>query len=134
MSERRYTASHEWLELEDHDALVGITDFAQRRLGDVVFLELPLPGVHLHQGDEAATIETVQNTGIVIMPVDGTILEVNTDVEEDPVLVNESPERRGWLFRVRIANADEARSLLDAGQYQALLEGPGEYGEPARNR
>src|SRR5215472_10577897 len=98
MSERRYTASHEWIELEDHGALVGITDFGQRRLGDVVFLVLPPPGAQLRQGDEAATIETVQSTGVVIMPVDGTVLEVNADVEDDPVLVNESPERRGWLF------------------------------------
>jgi glycine cleavage system H protein len=131
MSERRYTASHEWLELENHDALVGITDFAQRRLGDVVFLVLPPPGAHLRQGDEAATIETVQSTGVVLMPVDGTILEVNTDVEEDPVLVNESPERRGWLFRVRIADADEARALLDARQYYALLDAPGQTGDAA---
>jgi len=125
MSERRYTASHEWVELENQEALVGITDFAQRRLGDIVFLVLPPPGVQLRQGDEAATIETVQSTGIVKMPVDGTILAVNADVEDDPVLVNESPERRGWLFRVRIAHAEEARALLDAGQYHALLGCPG---------
>lgn len=121
MSDLKYTKAHEWLVFEGELVTVGLTDFAQQQLGDVVFVELPEQGQAFKEGDEAAVIESVKAAGEIVVPLDGDIVEVNAALSEDPELVNREPESEGWFFKMRVAESAELPELLTGEQYQALI-------------
>lgn len=122
-SELRYTKSHEWIRrMEDGHFEVGITDHAQDQLGDMVFVELPEVGGTINTGDECAVVESVKAASDVYAPLNGEIVEINTDLEDNPGLVNQSPYADGWLYRLMPDDADDWNELLDADAYQELLD------------
>ena len=123
MSERKYTEDHEWVDLDGDIGTVGITDYAQEQLGDVVFVELPDVGKTLSKGDEAAVIESVKAAAEIYAPVDGEVTEVNTALNDDPSLVNADAGGKGWFMKLRIADAGSLDGLMDAAAYTAFVEG-----------
>jgi glycine cleavage system H protein len=120
-TDRRYTKEHEWVRLENDLGTVGITDYAQDQLGDIVYLDLPSPGTQVKQLDKLGEIESVKAVSDLYSPVSGEVVEVNQEVNERPELVNQSPYQDGWLVRVRLADAAELDSLLTAEQYDELI-------------
>lgn len=117
----KYTKDHEWIKIEDDDALVGITDYAQGELGDIVFVEIETKGEHLDQGEVFGTIEAVKTVSDLFMPVAGEVTEVNSALEDSPDLINEDPFGKGWLIKVKLDDPSQMESLLDAGQYSDLI-------------
>jgi len=122
VAERYYTETHEWVALDGSVATVGITDFAQAQLGDVVFLELPRIGKLLEAGDTFGVVESVKAASDLYSPVAGTVLEVNETLSANPEHVNEDPYGNGWLIRVEL-NGDLSQGLLDEAGYKAFSEG-----------
>ena len=118
-----YTEDHEWISVEGGAATVGITDYAQAQLGDIVFVELPAPGATVAKGGEAAVVESVKAASDVFAPVTGTVSEINPALEEDPALVNSAPETGGWFFKLALADPSELEGLMDAAEYKAFCEG-----------
>ncbi len=118
----KYAASHEWSRLEDDVITVGITDFAQDQLGDVVFIELPQLGKKVKAGEPVAVIESVKTASDIYAPVSGEITEINESLIDAPERVNEAPYGDGWMFRLRVAEASELKSLLDAATYLEAVE------------
>jgi glycine cleavage system H protein len=118
----KYTSDHEWLEIDNDSATVGITDFAQERLGDLVFVDLPKAGSTLQAGGAAAVVESVKAASDVYAPIDGEVTEVNPRVVEDPTLVNSDPTGTGWLFKLKIGDPSQLDKLLDEGAYKTLIE------------
>jgi glycine cleavage system H protein len=121
MSETRYTKDHEYIKIDGDTGAVGITDYAQKALGDVVFVELPAVGAAFTRGDQAAVVESVKAASEVFAPVSGAIDAINSVLEKEPGLVNEAPEDRGWFFRIAIRDAGELAELMDDAAYQAYL-------------
>lgn len=119
----KYTKEHEWLRVEGDVAYVGITDFAQGELGDIVFLEIETCGESLAKEEVFGTIEAVKTVSDLFMPASGTLTEVNELLEEQPELVNSDPYGKGWLIKITIKDATELSELLSAEEYTALLEG-----------
>jgi glycine cleavage system H protein len=123
MSKTVYTQEHEWLRIEDDGSVTaGITDYAQDHLGDLVFVQLPDVGKELAKGDEAAVIESVKTAGEILMPVAGTVTEVNAALADEPGKVNEDPMGDGWFFKFKPQQAGELDSLMDEAGYKAYLE------------
>lgn len=118
----KYTSDHEWLKVENDIATVGITNFAQEHLGDLVFVDLPKPGTDLKAGAAAAVIESVKAASDVYAPIDGEVTEVNQQVVDDPSLVNSDPAGAGWLFKVKVGDPSQLDKLLDEAAYQALVD------------
>jgi glycine cleavage system H protein len=124
MSELKYTEDHQWIRLEENDtAVVGITDYAQEQLGDVVYVELPDVGRELGKDDEAAQVESVKAAGEVKMPLTGTVLSVNDSLEDEPELVNTDPEGDGWFMTISVLYPEEAETLMDDNDYNEYLSG-----------
>ena len=123
MSDVRFTKDHEWVRVEGDTATVGISEYAQEQLGDVVFVELPTVGADVEAGGDAAVVESVKAASEVYAPIAGKIVEVNDDLEATPGLVNESAEDEGWFWRMEIRDTDELEELMSAGDYKAFLEG-----------
>lgn len=122
-SELRYTKSHEWVDVAgDGTVTVGVTDYAQQALGDLVFVELPDPGENVEAGDTCAVVESVKAASDVYAPLAGEVVEVNEQLAEAPELVNEDPFGEGWLFKLSVADEGDIEGLLDAEAYQALVE------------
>jgi glycine cleavage system H protein len=121
-SDLKYTESHEWIRFEGETGVVGITDFAQDSLGDIVFLELPKPGTSFQQGETIVVVESVKTVSDILSPVSGMITEVNSDLEAKPETVNKDPYGAGWLFKIKLANSGEISSLLNAANYTAKVE------------
>ncbi|MGI6082351.1 MAG: glycine cleavage system protein GcvH [Limnochordia bacterium] len=122
-SELRYSEDHEWLKLEEGNrARVGITDFAQKELGDVVFVELPEEGTALNAGESFAVVESVKAVSDIYAPVSGKVVEVNDALNDSPELINEDPYGEGWIAIIEISAVGEIDSLLTAEQYQQLVE------------
>jgi glycine cleavage system H protein len=117
-----YTEEHEWIRVEDDQATVGITDFAQGQLGDIVFVELPEAGRQVTKGGEAAVVESVKAASDVYAPVDGEIVEPNPALGDDPSLVNSDPEGGGWFFRLRLSDPSQLEGLMDAGAYKSFAD------------
>jgi glycine cleavage system H protein len=122
VADRYYTETHEWIEVEGDMATVGITDFAQSQLGDVVFLELPSVGRQLEPGDSFGAVESVKAASDLYSPVAGSVMEVNQTLSDAPETVNRDPYGEGWLVKVRL-NGDLSEGLLDEQGYKALTEG-----------
>jgi glycine cleavage system H protein len=118
----KYTKDHEWIRLDGDVATVGITAFAQDKLGDLVFVELPSVGATFDQGAVAATVESVKAAAEVYAPVGGEIVAVNDKVASEPGLVNAAPTGDGWLFKMKLADARQLDALLDENAYQAILD------------
>lgn len=116
-----YTREHEWLRIEGDIAVVGITAHAAEELGELVFVEVKDAGTTLSQGDSAAVVESVKAASDIYAPVDGEIIESNTALGDDPALISNEPEGKGWIFRMRLSNPAQLDSLLDAEAYAALL-------------
>jgi glycine cleavage system H protein len=116
-----YTKDHEWLKVEGKTGYVGITDFAQGELGDIVFIEIETVGETLAKEDVFGTIEAVKTVSDMFMPVSGEILELNPALEESPDVVNKDPYGKGWMVKIKITNSSEVNDLLSADKYKALL-------------
>ena len=117
----RYTRRHEWVMLEDDVVTVGITDYAQQEIPDVSFVEMPAEGQEMNAGDEAATLESQGDSLSVLAPCDGTVMEVNTLLEDSPILLNTDPYGDGWLFRLEIADLSQWSDLLTAEEYEEYV-------------
>jgi len=118
----RYTKEHEWAKKDGDLVVVGVTDFAQDQLGDVVFVELPSPGRKVEAGQSFGVIEAVKTVSDLFAPVAGEIVEVNAALAEQPALVNQAPYEGGWMIKLKPANATDLDRLLDAAAYKQLLE------------
>ncbi len=118
----KYTEDHEWVREEAELVVVGITDYAQQQLGEIVFVEPPEIGCELTKGDEAAVIESVKAAGEVKAPISGVVVAVNESLEDTPEKVNEAPDGEGWIFKMRPTDSSEMASLMDDSAYDALLE------------
>ncbi len=123
MAYLRYTEDHEWVSVDGDTATVGISNYAQEQLGDVVFVELPEPGQALEKGAEAAVVESVKAASEIYSPVSGEVIAVNDGLTERPELVNESPLGDGWFLKLKIADNTELDSLMDEAAYQSYVEG-----------
>ena len=121
MTQTKYTEDHEWARLEDGIVTVGITNFAQDQLGDLVFVELPVVGQVVNKGDEAAIIESVKAAGDVKSPIGGEISEINESLVEAPEQVNKDPMGVGWFYKISISNTNEWENLMDKEAYEALV-------------
>lgn len=119
---RYYTDEHEWIDIEGESATVGITDYAQEQLGDIVFVELPSVGTMLDKGGDAAVVESVKAASDVYAPISGEVTESNGSLEDDPALVNSSPEEDGWFFRLSISDSSELSGLMDEKAYKAFVD------------
>ncbi|MEP0390937.1 glycine cleavage system protein GcvH [Erythrobacter sp.] len=119
---RYFTDEHEWIDVEGESATVGITDYAQEQLGDIVFVELPDVGAVLDKGGDAAVVESVKAASDVYAPITGEVTEGNEALEDEPALVNSSPEEEGWFFRMTIGDKGELEGLMDDKGYKAFVE------------
>jgi len=117
-----FSRDHERIRVDGDTATIGITDFAQGQLGDVVFVEVPEAGRHIAQGGEAAVVESVKAASDVYSPVGGDVIEGNQALVDDPALVNSDPEGEGWFFKLRLADTNELNDLMNADQYRAFCE------------
>ncbi|MBB4064684.1 glycine cleavage system protein GcvH [Gellertiella hungarica] len=117
----KFTSEHEWLNIENGVATVGITNHAAEQLGDLVFVELPAVGKSFSKGADAATVESVKAASEVYCPLDGEITEVNDAIVADPSLVNSDPQGAGWFFKLKLANPSDADGLLDEAAYKELI-------------
>ena len=118
----KYTKEHEWIRLEDELCRLGITEFAQQELGEVVFVELPEVGQVFDANDEIGTIESVKAVAEIFTPVAGEIVEVNEAVVDDPELLNDDPHSEGWLVKIRFSSEADLKDLMDAEKYEAYVE------------
>ena len=122
MSDRRYTQDHEWIDADGEIGTVGITDYAQDQMGDVVFVELPDSGKALTRGGEAAVVESVKAASEVYSPVSGEVVESNPALSDNPGLVNVSAEYEGWFFKIKITKAEELNNMMDKEAYSKFIE------------
>ena len=118
----KYTQDHEWVRVEGEMAVVGVTDFAQGELGDVVFVEIETEGETLDKGETFGTVEAVKTVSDLFMPVGGEVAEVNEALADEPELVNKDPYEGGWMIKVKMSDASELESLMDAEGYKKMIE------------
>ncbi len=118
----KYSEDHEWIKVEGNTVTIGITDFAQSELGDIVFVELPEEGDDISTGDSFGSVESVKTVSELYAPVSGSIVAVNEELEDSPELVNESPYENAWMLKVELSDESELDNLLDAAGYQAVIE------------
>ncbi|MEP3048585.1 MAG: glycine cleavage system protein GcvH [Roseibium sp.] len=117
-----FSKDHEWIAVADGVATVGITNYAQEQLGDVVYVELPDAGKELSQGDEAAVVESVKAASEVYAPIDGEVVEANEALADEPAKVNEDPEGAAWFIKIKVANAHQLTEMMDEAGYKAYVE------------
>ena len=118
----RYTSSHEWIQIENDVGTVGITDYAQKELGDVVYVELPTIGKKVKIGEEVAVLESTKAAADIYSPVTGEIVEINQKLQDFSEKINSSPEQSGWLFKIKVINKKELEELLSKDQYLELVK------------
>ncbi len=121
MNEKKYSKDHEWLELSDDIATVGITNYAQESLGDIVFIELPEIGRLVKSGDQIGVVESVKAASDLFSPVSGEIIEVNNELQNSPQLLNTDPENIGWYMKIKIDNTEELTNLMNINQYKETI-------------
>jgi glycine cleavage system H protein len=117
----KYTDNHEWLKVERDTAKIGITDYAQSQLTDIVFVELPEVGKEIKKGDELCVVESVKSVSEIYAPVSGKVVNINKQLEETPETINESPYDEGWLVEIEVTDKSEVEGLLDANSYKKLI-------------
>ena len=120
--EKKFSKDHEWVSVESNFATIGITDYAQKQLGDIVFVEMPNVGINVESGAEVGVVESVKAASEIFTPVSGTITSVNEKLENKPELVNISPEIDGWMFKVKLSNIDELNNLMNQKDYNNWLD------------
>ncbi len=117
----KYTKEHEWVKIEGDIAFIGITDFAQRELGDIVYVDIDTEGEELEKDEVFGTIEAVKTVSDLFMPVSGEVLEFNESLEDEPELINKDPYEAGWIIKIKITDSDSIKDLLDFDAYQKLI-------------
>jgi glycine cleavage system H protein len=117
----KYSSDHEWVRAEGSEAYVGITDFAQEELGDIVYLDVPTEGESLEQGEVFGSVEAVKTVSDLMMPVSGEVLEINPELDDAPELVNKEPYGKGWIIKVSLENPEEVDSLMSAADYKEFI-------------
>ena len=122
MSEKKYTKEHEWVEVEGDTATVGITNHAQESLGDIVFIDLPTVGKEVKSNEELCVIESVKAASDIYAPIDGEVIEINNNLNDDASIVNQDPEKDGWIFKMKIADPIQYNNLMTLDEYLASLE------------
>ena len=118
-----YSKDHEWVKIDGDNATVGITDFAQKQLGDVVYVELPQPGAQLEFHQSLGVIESVKAVSDIYSPVSGEVIETNEGLNDSPELVNEDPHEKGWIVRIKVKDKAELEKLMSVSEYEKYLEG-----------
>ena len=123
-TDKKYTPSHEWIEIDGGQGLVGITNYAKGEFGDIVYIELPVVGKHVSSGEEIVVLESTKAAADIYAPVSGEIIEVNEALQKDLSFLNQDPEGKGWLFKMTLSPREEEESLLlNASEYQAMISG-----------
>jgi glycine cleavage system H protein len=117
-----YSKDHEWISIQDNVGTIGITDYAQHELGDVVYVDLPEVGDTFEAGEPFGSVESVKAVSEVFCPAGGEVIEVNSKLEESPELINESPHQKAWMIKIRLSNSDELKELLSAEEYEEYLQ------------
>lgn len=117
-----YTETHEWINIQDNIATIGITDFAQAELGDIVYIELPKLNAQISKGAEVVVLESTKAAVDVYTPLSGSIVEVNAALKEKPETINKDPEKGGWLYKLKLSNVEETKGLMDDTAYKAFLK------------
>ena len=122
MAEKKYTKEHEWVEVDGDTATVGITNHAQESLGDIVFIDLPTLGKEVKSNEELCVIESVKAASDIYAPIDGEVIEINNNLNDDASIVNQDPEKDGWIFKMKIADPNQYNNLMSLDEYLASLE------------
>lgn len=122
LNEFKFTNEHEWIKVEGNSAVMGISDHAQHELGDVVYVELPAVGDSFSKGDTLGNIESVKAVSDIYSPISGEVTEVNTELDDKPELINQSPYEKGWIVKIKMENSEELNDLMSFGEYQNMLE------------
>ena len=123
MAEKKYTKEHEWVEMDgDTTATVGITNHAQESLGDIVFIDLPTVGKQVKSNEELCVIESVKAASDIYAPIDGEVIEINNNLNDDASIVNQDPEKEGWIFKMKISDLSQYNNLMTLDEYLASLE------------
>ena len=122
MSEKKYTKEHEWVEVNGDTATVGITNHAQESLGDIVFIDLPTVGKEVKANEELCVIESVKAASDIYAPIDGEVIEINNNLSDNASIVNQDPEKDGWIFKMKISDMDQYNILMTLDEYLAFLE------------
>ena len=122
MAEKKYTKEHEWVEVDGGTATVGITNHAQESLGDIVFIDLPTVGKEVKSNAELCVIESVKAASDIYAPIDGEVIEINNNLNDDASIVNQDPEKDGWIFKMKIADPNQYNNLMSLDEYLASLE------------
>ena len=122
MAEKKYTKEHEWVEVDGGTATVGITNHAQESLGDIVFIDLPTVGKEVKSNEELCVIESVKAASDIYAPIDGEVIEINNNLNDDASIVNQDPEKDGWIFKMKIADPNQYDNLMNLDEYLASLE------------
>ena len=122
MAEKKYTKEHEWVEVDGDTATVGITNHAQESLGDIVFIDLPTVGKEVKSNEELCVIESVKAASDIYAPIDGEVTEINNNLNDDASIVNQDPEKNGWIFKMKISDPSQYNNLMTLDEYLASLE------------
>ena len=122
MAEKKYTKEHEWVEVDGNIATVGITNHAQESLGDIVFIDLPTVGKEVKSNEELCVIESVKAASDIYAPIDGEVIEINNNLNDDASIVNQDPENEGWIFKMKISDPNQYNNLMNLDEYLASLE------------
>ena len=120
--ELKYTQTHEWIKIEGDTGIVGVTDYAQQQMGDIVFVDLPKVGLKLEKEKQACVVESVKSAFDIYSPVSGEVIEVNNSLSNDPAKINQDPYGEGWIFKIKVSNPSEANSLMSYSQYEEFLK------------
>ena len=121
MTEKKYSEDHEWISIENEIAIIGITDYAQESLGDIVFIELPKVGRLVNAGDQVGAIESVKAASDLFSPISGEIIEVNNELIKSPQLINNDPEKSGWYMKIKLNNIEESKKLMNFDEYKKTI-------------
>ena len=121
MNEKKYTKEHEWIEIKDDIAVIGITNHAQESLGDIVFVELPKIGINVNSGNEISVIESVKAASDIYSPIDGEVVEVNNNLTDDASIINKDAEKDGWIFKLKVKDSTQINSLMTLDEYNNFL-------------
>ena len=121
MTEKKYSEDHEWISIENEIAIIGITDYAQESLGDIVFIELPKVGKLVNTGDQVGVVESVKAASDLFSPISGEIIEVNNELIKSPQLINNDPEKSGWYMKIKLNNKEESKKLMNFDEYKKTI-------------
>jgi|TARA_B100002003_G_scaffold211584_1_gene208087 glycine cleavage system H protein len=121
MTEKKYSKDHEWISIENEIAIIGITDYAQESLGDIVFVELPKVGRLVNTGDQVGVVESVKAASDLFSPISGEIIEVNNELIKSPQLINNDPENSGWYMKIKLNNIEESKKLMNFDEYKKII-------------